>query len=86
MKDELEALQKNDTWSLVARPLGKNVVGNKWIYKIKRWADGTLECYKAQLVAQGLTQHEGIDYDETFSPVVKPPTICTLLALAHSRS
>ena len=58
----------------------------KWIWTHKRRADGTLECYKARWVLRGFTQRPGVDYDETFSPVVKPATVRTVLSLALSRS
>jgi hypothetical protein len=70
----------------VPRPSGCNEVTGKWIWTIKRRADGTLERYKARWVLQGFTQRPGVNYDETFSPVVKPATVCTVLSLALSRS
>ena len=60
MKSEIIALHDNGTWSLVQYEPSINVVGCRWVYKIKRRADGTFECYKAHLVAQGFTQQEGI--------------------------
>ena len=62
MMEELQALQANNTWSLVQLPSGKPIVGCRWVYKV----DGTLEKYKARLVAQGFTQAEGVDFFETF--------------------
>jgi len=64
---ELQALPANNTWSLVQLPSGKPVVGCRWIYKVKYKADGTLERYKARLVAQGFTQTKGVDFFKTFS-------------------
>ena len=68
------------------RPSGCNVVTGKWIWTHKRRADGTLERYKARWVLRGFTQRPDVDYDETFSPVVKPATVRTVLSLALSRS
>jgi transposase InsO family protein len=82
MQTELEALNANNTWEFVDLPSGAVAIGNKWVYKIKRHADGSIERFKARLVAQGYTQTEGLDYFETFSPVAKMSTIRVLLALA----
>jgi hypothetical protein len=59
---EMEALNKNHTWSLVPLPKGKRTVGCRWVFSIKHKADGTIERYKARLVAKGFTQTYGIDY------------------------
>ncbi|GKV11763.1 hypothetical protein SLEP1_g22986 [Rubroshorea leprosula] len=86
MAEEFSALLRNNTWSLVPCPPDANVVGSKWVYRIKQKVDGSVERLKARLVAQGYTQQPGIDYDETFSPVVKPITIRVVLSLAVMRS
>ncbi|GJR33322.1 ribonuclease H-like domain-containing protein [Tanacetum coccineum] len=83
--DEYNALVKNGTWLLVPRPAGVNMVRSMWLFKHKFHADGTLSRYKARLVANGSSQQLGVDFDETFSPVVKPATIRTVLSLAVSR-
>ncbi|GJS27793.1 ribonuclease H-like domain-containing protein [Tanacetum coccineum] len=85
MYDEYNALVKNGTWILVPRPSDVNLVRSMWLFKHKFHADGTLSRYKARLVANGSNQQHGVDFDETFSPVVKPATIRTVLSLAVSR-
>ncbi|CAJ2674628.1 unnamed protein product [Trifolium pratense] len=82
MQSELQALQQNNTWTIVPLPSGIKPIGSKWVYKIKRKADGSIERYKARLVAKGYNQIEGVDYFETFSPVAKMTTIRTVLAIA----
>jgi hypothetical protein len=86
MQAEFDALIANDTWSLVPRPPGVNLVTGKWIFRHKLHADGSLDRYKAHWVLRGLTQHPGLDYDETFSPVVKPATVRVILSLALSQN
>ncbi|CAM8971397.1 unnamed protein product [Rhodiola kirilowii] len=86
MAEEINALLKNQTWSLVPPSPVQHVVGCKWIFRIKRKSDGSVERYKARLVAKGFHQQYGIEYGETYSPVVKPATIRTVLCLAVSRN
>ena len=82
MGREFDALMANGTWSLCSRPLHKNFVRNKWIFKIKRTPNGQIDRYNARLFAKGFDQCSGIDYHETFSPVIKPFTIRLVLSLA----
>lgn len=82
MQEKYDALIKRHTWSLVPLPPDKNLVSCKWIFKLKRHADGTIARHKARLVAMGFSQEYGVDYDETFSLVVRHTTIRLILALA----
>ncbi|GKD90587.1 ribonuclease H-like domain-containing protein [Tanacetum coccineum] len=85
MCDEYNVLIKNKTWTLVPQPPNTNIVRCMWLFCHKYLADGSFSRYKASLVANGSTQLEGIDVDDTFSPVVKPGTIQNVLSLATSR-
>jgi hypothetical protein len=85
MDSEFEALQRNKTWHLVPPRKGINIIDCKWVYKIKRKPDGTVDRHKARLVAKGFKQRYGVDYEDTLSPVVKPATIRLVLSLALSK-
>ena len=81
----LAALDANETWDLVPLPKGKNVIGCKWVYKVKHNGNGSISRYKARLVSKGYAQTYGVDYEETFSLVAKMATICTIIAVAVSK-
>lgn len=85
MREEYDSLIKNDTWKLVERPSSRNIIDNRWVYKVKRNDDESVERYKARLVARGFTQEYGSDYHETFSPVVRFTSIRSILAIAAQR-
>ena len=75
MQEELEQFEQNDVWMLVPRPSHTNVTGTKWIFKNKINEFGNIVRNKARLVAQGYTQIEGVDFDETFAPVARLKSI-----------
>jgi len=82
MADEYKALEKNHTWDLVPFSGDMNLIGNKWVFRVKYNSDGSILKHKAQLVARGFLQNPGVDYGETFSPIIKAPTIHVLFSLA----
>jgi hypothetical protein len=85
MDDEISAPDKNKTWHLVPPQHGRNIIDCKWVYKVKRKVDGSLDRYKARLVAKGLRQCYGINYEDTFSHVIKSSTIRIVLSIVVSR-
>jgi hypothetical protein len=86
MNDELDQIEKNNTWEMVHRPEGKNVIGSKWIFKNKLNEQGQVVRNKARLVYKGYAKIEGLDFDETFAPVARIEAIRMFLAYAcHKR-
>lgn len=85
MMDELNALFRNHTWDLIPPDPTYNLVGNKWGFTIERKADGSIDRYKARFVAKRFHKQSGIDFNDTFSLVIKPTAIQILLGLAISR-
>ena len=84
MVTKFNALMTNRAWDLVPNHSNFNVIGNRWIFRIKRNPDGTISRYKAQLIAKGYHQRLGINFSSTFSPVIKPQTIKVVLTIALS--
>ena len=84
MLDEPDCIMKNGVWDLVDLPSNQGAISNKWILKVKRKSDGTIDKFNARLVAKGFTQLKGVDYDETCSPVIRFSSIRLILSLvAH---
>ena len=82
MHEELLQFQRNDVWTLVPRPKGEHIISTKWIFRNKTDEEDNVIRNKARLVAQGYSQMEGVDYDDTFAPVVDMESIRILLTLA----
>ena len=82
MVEKYSSIMTNDVWEVVPRPQKSSVVGSRWIYKIKYAADDSIEKFKARFVAKGYAQKKGIDYEETFAPVVRYTSIRSMISLA----
>lgn len=81
MEEQLRALANYNTWSAVLLPSGKYTIGSHWVFKIKINFDGSIDCHKARLVAQGFTQKFGVDFKETFIPFAKMTTFRVLVSI-----
>ena len=84
-EEEIQVIEKNQTWELVDKPKDKDVIGVKWIYKVKHNPDGSVQTNKARLVAKGYSQQARVDYEETFAPVARLDTLRALIAFAASK-
>ena len=82
MDEEIESIEKNETWELFDVPKDKDVISVKWIYKTKQDADGNFQKHKAIMVARGFTQQRDIDFNEMFTPVACMDTVRTVLSIA----
>lgn len=86
MESEIQFITKNKTWELVKLPAGHRPIGLKWVYKLKKNADGEVVKHKAKLVAKGYVQKQGIDFEEVFALVARLDTVRLILAVAANRS
>ena len=82
MAEEFKSLNNHDVWEVVKHPEGCRTITSKWVYRIKYKSDGTVEHYKARLVARGFTQVFGVDYSETYTPVTRLESLRLMLAMA----
>jgi hypothetical protein len=82
MDRKMMTLEDAGTWETVPCPTSCNIIGSKWVFRVKRKANGSIDKYKAHLVARGFTQIYGTDYSETYSPIAKLTSFCTILTLA----
>ena len=85
MKEELDQLNKNETWILTVKSeiqLGHQVLGGKWVYKVKQDVNGNITRFKAKWVVNGYFQQFGVDFDQIFAAVVKPMAFRVLFAIA----
>ncbi|KAI1004621.1 hypothetical protein K3495_g3593 [Podosphaera aphanis] len=82
IEEEMNSLNRNNTWEIITRPKDHNVVGSKWVFKIKHKADSSIERYKARLVANGFSRQPGTDYDDNYAPVAQYDSLRLLLVLA----
>lgn len=85
MSTKYDVLVRNGTWNIVPPASNQNIMGCKWIFRIKCHSNGSIDMFNACLVAKGFHQHPGIDYLNTFSPVIKPATVRVVLSLATSQ-
>ena len=85
MRSELQSISKNRTWELVKLPQGQRPIGLKWVFKLKRNANGEVIKHKARLVEKGYVQKQGVDFEEVFAPNARLDTVRMILAIAANR-
>lgn len=86
MQQEMNSVEENGTWVLTELPKNQKMIGLKWVYKLKKDAEGNIVKHKARLVAKGYSQEQGVDFEENFAPVARLETVRLLLALAAQNS
>ena len=86
IRDKLDSLEANKTWESVEKPDNKNIVRYKWVFKIKSSPNNETKFFKARLVAKGFSQEAGIDYKETYSPVVRYDSVRAILSIAATET
>lgn len=84
MKEEMKALESNQTWTLIPQTLDLNVLGCKWVYRLEQDKKGEITRHKTSPVVKGMRQINGVDVQDTFAPVIKPSTIRIVLSIAMS--
>lgn len=84
--NEIKALEKNNTWTLIEKPKNVKLIDSRWVFRLKRHPDGQIKEYKARLVAKGFMQKKGFDYKETYAPVARLTTVRTLLVVINHRN
>ena len=85
LNSEIDSLNENETWTLEYLPAGRKAIPCKWVYKIKQNPDGSVDRFKARLVIKGCSQRRGLDYGQTFSPVVRASSIRAVISIAASQ-
>jgi reverse transcriptase-like protein len=83
IQDELATLKAASTWRLEEAPPNANIIGSKWVFKAKKDAAGNIAQYKARLVAQGFSQIDGVDYNDTYAPVARLVSFHAIIAMAN---